>query len=168
MASPEPTLSPPPTHGRTISLPRMGRALELFVDARVVARVWWIDPNLLVLWSAEKLPTGIPLPAQLDLLGGGSVRVQVTVPEGQQLMKAEDGYVTLARYAPGDQFAARALSTSLLRINPRAFKPEYVPPKLPRTPPAQLAPKHSGPSSTQVALAVAGTAVLALMAFFMV
>lgn len=168
MASPEPTLSPPTTHGRTVSLPRMGRALELFVDARITARVWWIDPNLLVLWSAEKLPTATPLPAQLDLIGGGSVRVQVTVPDGQQLMKAEDGYVTLARYAPADQIAARALSTSLLRLNPRAFRAEYVPPKLPRTPPAELAPKRRGPSSTQVALAVAGTAVLALMAFLMV
>lgn len=168
MVSPELSLSPP-THGRTVSLPRMGRALELTVDGRITARVWWVDPNLMVLWSAQRLPVGTALPAQLDLLGGGMIRIQVTVPEGQQTMKAEDGHVTLARYAPGDQLAARALSTSLLRINPRAFKPEYVPPKLPRTPPALIPPPRRGPSSTQVALAVAGgTAVLALMAFFMV
>jgi hypothetical protein len=73
--------------------------------------------------------------------------------------------VALARYAPADQAAARALSTSLLRINPRAFKPDYNPPKLPKATPAPARPANRKPSTLQVALAlVGGSAVLGLLA----
>jgi hypothetical protein len=118
---------------KMMSLPRMGRSLELTAPGTPDAKVWWIDPNLVVLWSAKPLAVGTPLTASIDLFGGGVAQVSVTIPPGQPPMKAENGAVCIARYSAKDPASARMLSTALIRINPRAFKADYVPPRLPRS-----------------------------------